>query len=264
MYNPKQQPTMKKFITLTFLLFTLSTLCHAFNFETIETNTWNDFEGTLGKGRIQLSLYRLDNGQLKGSYCYKKYESKIQLTGQITGDKIVITEFLNGKPNGRFEGKVFTDKLDRFEGTWTDNSNTKSIEFKLTLQSTCGSDFGHRYSDFYGTDDDVEKFMKHVKTSILNSDKEWIANHINYPLKTTLFKGKAITIKNKKQLIDNFDQIFHQEFKDKIKSLCVCNMFNNYQGVMLGDGQIWINNRPNSTDDTFNYIITAIFNEGQI
>ena len=38
MYNPKQQPTMKKFITLTFLLFTLSTLCHAFNFETIETN----------------------------------------------------------------------------------------------------------------------------------------------------------------------------------------------------------------------------------
>jgi hypothetical protein len=106
--------------------------------------------------------------------------------------------------------------------------------------------------------------MKHVKTSILNSDKEWIANHINYPLKTTLFKGKAITIKNKKQLIDNFDQIFHQEFKDKIKSLCVCNMFNNYQGVMLGDGQIWINNRPNSTDDTFNYIITAIFNEGQI
>lgn len=248
---------MKKNIILTFLLFTLSTLCHAFN---IETNTWTDFEGTLGKGRIQLSLYRLNNGQLKGNYCYKKYESKIQLTGQITGEKIVITEFLNGKPNGRFEGKVFTNKLDKFEGTWTDNSNTKSIEFKLTLKSTSVSDLSHRYSDFYGTDDDVEKFMKYVKTSILNGDKEWIANHINYPLKTTLFKDKAITIKNKKQLIDNFDQIFHQEFKDKIKSLCVCNMFNNYQGVMLGNGQIWINNRPNSTDNKFDYTIAAINN----
>ncbi len=248
---------MKKFIILTFLLFTLSTLCHAFDFD---TNKWTDFEGTLGKASIHLSLYRLDNGQLKGNYCYKKYESKIQLTGQITGDKIVITEFLNGKPNGRFEGKVFTDNLDRFEGTWTDSSNTKSIEFKLTLQSICGSDFDHRYSDFYGIDDDVEKFMKRVKTSILSGDKEWIANHISYPLKTTVFKDKAITIKNKKQLIDNFDQIFHQEFKDKIKSFCVCNMFNNYQGVMLGNGEIWINNRPSSTDDKFDFNITAINN----
>ena len=87
---------MNKHIILTFLFFTLSTLCHAFDFD---TNKWTDFEGTLGKANIQLSLYRFDNGQLKGNYCYKKHESKIQLTGQITGDKIVITEFLNGKPN---------------------------------------------------------------------------------------------------------------------------------------------------------------------
>ena len=248
---------MKKLIIITFLLFTVSTLCHAFDFD---TNKWTDFEGTLGKASIQLSLYRFDNGQLKGNYCYKKYESKIQLTGQITGDKIVITEFLNGKPNGRFEGKVFTDNLNRFEGTWTDSSNTNSIEFKLTHQSSCGSDYDHRYSDFYGTDDDVENFMKRIKTSILNGDKEWIANHISYPLKTTLNNTKTLTIKNKKQLIDNFYQIFHSEFKDKIKSFCVCNMFNNYQGTMLGNGQIWINNKPNSTDDKFDFNIIAINN----
>ena len=242
---------MKKHIILTFLLFTLSTLCHAFDFD---TNKWIDFEGTLGKVSIQLSLYRFDNGELKGNYCYKKHESKIQLTGQITGDKIVITEFLNDKSNGRFEGKFFTDNLNRFEGTWTDSSNTKSVEFKLTRESICGSEYDHRYSDFYGSDDDVEKFMKHVKASILNGDKEWIANHVSYPIKTTINKDKAITIKNKKQLIENFDQIFYQEFKDKIKSFCVCNMFNNSQGVMLGYGLIWINNKPNSTDDKFDCI----------
>lgn len=202
----------------------------------------------------------MESGQLKGNYCYKKFESKIQLTGQVTGDKIVITEFLNGKPNGRFEGKVFTDNLDRFEGKWTNISNTKTIEFKLTLQSVCDSDFDHRYSHFYGTDDDVEKFMKHVKTSILKGDKEWIANHISYPIKTTIFKDKVININNKKELIDNFDQIFHQEFKDKIKSFCVCNMFNNYQGIMLGNGEIWVCNRLSSTVDKFDFNITAINN----
>ena len=249
---------MKKFIILTFLLFSLSTLSHAFE---IETKKWTDFEGRLGKSNIHLSLYLFENGQIKGNYCYKKNESKIQLTGQIAGDKIVITEFLNGKPNGRFEGKVFTDNSDRFEGTWTNSSKTKSIEFKLTLKSICGSDFDHRYSDFYGTDEDVEKFMSNIKTSILNGDKEWIANHINYPLNTTLSKYKSITIKNKKQLIYNFDLIFHQEFKDKIKSFCVCNMFNNYLGVMLGSGEIWIYNTPSSTDDKFDFYITVINNK---
>jgi hypothetical protein len=67
---------MKKLFTLTFLIFNAATQCHAFDFD---TNKWTDFEGTLGKANIQLSLYRFDNGQLKGNYCYKKYESKIGL-----------------------------------------------------------------------------------------------------------------------------------------------------------------------------------------
>ena len=67
--------TMKKYIILTFLLFTLPTFCMAFEFD---SNKWIDFEGTLGNAKIQLSLYRLDNGELKGNYCYKKHESKIQ------------------------------------------------------------------------------------------------------------------------------------------------------------------------------------------
>jgi hypothetical protein len=214
----------------------------------------------LGKTRIQLSLFLSDNGELNGNYCLIEKENKVQLSGQIKENKIILTEFLDGKPEGNFEGNIFTNNLDRFEGTWTDVSNINSIEFKLTLQSICGGNLDQRYSDFYGTDIDVENFMKNVKTSILNGDKEWIANHVSYPLRTTLFKDKPITIKNRQQLIDNFDQIFHQKFKETIESFCVCNLFNNYQGAMLGNGEIWINNKPNSTEDKFDFNITAINN----
>lgn len=248
---------MRKYTTLTFILVCLSTIVNAFE---LDLNKWSDFEGTLGKSNIQLSLYRFNNGQLKGNYCYKKYDSKIELTGQVTGDKIRITEFLNGKPNGYFEGRVFTDSVDRFEGTWTDSASKKTIAFKLTLQSTCGGEFNHRYTDFYGSDADVEKFMKRVKSSIANGDKEWIGNHVSYPIKTTLNGEKPITVKNKEQLIQNFDQIFYKEFKERVKSFCVCNMFNNYQGAMLGNGQIWIYNKPNSTGKKFDYTITSISN----
>lgn len=248
---------MNRFISIILFLFSLSTLCNAFD---LDINKWTNFEGTIGKTSIQLSLFRLENDQILGNYCYKKYENKIQLSGQINSDKLVLIEFINGKPNGRFEGKIFSDNAGRIEGTWTDLSNTKTIEFKLTLQSISGNNFEHRYADLYGTDEEVENFMKQVKTSILNGDKKWIANHISYPIKTNIYKNKAITITTKNQLIENFDLIFHQAYKDTIQSLCVCNMFSNYEGVMLGNGQIWIYNKPNSSKENSNFRIIAINN----
>ena len=248
---------MKKLVLLNFLLFTVSLRVLAFDFEPYK---WTDFEGTLGKTSIQLSLYRFDKGELKGNYCYKKYDTKIYLAGQLNGDKIILTEFLNGKPNGRFEGKIFTDSQDRFEGTWTDSSGTKTIEFKLSLMAVCGNDYEHRYTDFYGSDKDVEKFMKKVKASIANGDKAWIVNHTRYPLKTTLEKNSEITIKTRKQFMECFDQVFYPELRTRIKNLCVCNLFSNYTGIMFGSGQIWINNKRNSNNDKYDFEIIAINN----
>jgi hypothetical protein len=250
---------MKKTIVLIFIFSTLTIYCHALNFD---ENWWYDFEGKIGETEIQLSIYIPVSGDvIKGNYCYKKYETKILLVGQLKGDQIELTEFLNGKPNGHFRGKLFTDKLDRFEGTWTDISGTKRMEFRMTLKSTCyASSWEHRYSDFSGTDDDVENFMKKVKISINKGDKEWIANHIIYPITTTLYGQKSVEIKNRKQLIDNFDQIFYRGFKEKLKSLCTFNMFNNYQGTMIGDGSIWIYEDPNSKNEKHAFQIIAINN----
>ena len=48
-------------------------------------------------------------------------------------------------------------------------------------------------------------------------------------------------IKNKKQFTDNFERIFYPTFVEKVKKLEYFDMFSNYQGVMMGDGEIWIN-----------------------
>ncbi|MEK7431960.1 MAG: hypothetical protein AABZ74_02415, partial [Cyanobacteriota bacterium] len=111
-----------------------------------------------------------------------------------------------------------------------------------------------------GTDNDVEIFMKKVKKSIIEDDKEWISNHISYPIKTKIDTKKTIIIKSKKELINNFNKIFNKEFKEQIKSFCSCNLFHNYQGVMLGNGQIWIENKPNSTNTKYDFQIKAINN----
>lgn len=225
-----------------------------------ETNKWNDFEGTMGSANIQLSLYRFENGQIKGNYYYKKYGTKIYLSGKIVDNKIELTEFLDGKPNGTFKGTVFSDKKDRFEGTWAKNSSSQPVEFKLTLISICGGTYEHRYSSIQSTDETVDFFMLQVKNAILKGDKNWIANHTKYPIKVKLSQIKLDIIKTKQQLIENFDQIFSPEYKEKLTPLRTYNLFNNYQGVMLGNGQIWMNNTPKSTDNNPEYQIITINN----
>lgn len=226
---------MKK-IYLLFILIILS-ISFAQALE-IEPNRWVDFTGKLGNSDIQLSIYRLSNGTLRGNYCYKKLEKKIPLVGKINGDKIELTEGVNGKINGTITGKVFTNDKDRFEGKWTNSDKTKSYNFKLTLSSIVSGSDSHRYSSL-ATDSEVENFMKYVKEAILKNDRQWVISHIKYPVNVTL-NHKRTAIKSQKQMSVNFNQIFHAEFKKKIKDACTCNMFVNYQGIMLGDGQIWV------------------------
>jgi len=206
-------------------------------------NTCCDFEGTLGEAPIQLSICKGENPDyLTGSFCYKKEEfNKIQLSGEFSGDQIELTEFLDNNPAGYFKGRLFTDDIDRFEGIWTNVPETRQLEFKLAVKSSVGYTSPYqRYSDFSASDKDVEKFMRQVKLSIAEGDKEWIANNIRYPLKTTLNGQEKITINNKQQLIDNFEQIFYPAYKEEIEKHCVCNMFYNSQGIMFGNGEIWI------------------------
>jgi len=248
---------MNKRFIITLILTITTIFCQALNFD---KKRWYDFEGNLDGVAIQLSIYIPENGNvLKGNYCYKKYETRIQLVGQLKDDQIELTEFIDNKPNGHFIGRVFTDDKDRFEGTWTDSWGTKQLKFQMTLASSCYSDsWKQRYSGFSGTDEEVENFMKKVKLSIAKGDKEWVANHIRYPLTTTINGQKKIKVTNKQQLINNFEQIFYPEYKEKLKKTCVCNMFTNDKGVMLGDGEIWIGN--NLADKKNSYQIIAINN----
>jgi len=91
--------------------------------------------------------------------------------------------------------------------------------------------------DEYGT---ISEFMQKVKNAIAENDKEWLANHISYPLNTTLNGQEKIIVENRQQLIDNFEQIFFPSYKEQIEKHSVSDLFSNWQGTMLGNGEIWV------------------------
>lgn len=224
----------------------------------IEKNKWNDFEGTVGEAPIQLSLFLLPDNEVKGNYCYKKLENRIQLKGKVFGDSVLLTEYLGTLVNGTFAGK-FSGGSDTFEGTWMDKTAAKKLPFRVKLTSITSGTASKRY-DLGGTDAAVEAFVKRMRTSIMKDNKEWVAAHVQYPIKVKTVDGKNLLVKNDTQLIKEFDRIFHQEFKESLKKVCACNMFSNYEGVMIGNGLIWIANSAETVDRKIQYVIISINN----
>jgi hypothetical protein len=144
---------------------------------------------------------------------------------------------------------------DLIEKTLIIDNNPGTADCQINFAEVRGwkivEDSGGKFSSFSemvegeeAITEDVEfndaEFMQKVKNAIAESDKEWLANHIHYPLNTTLNGQKKIIVKNRQQLIDNFEQIFFPAYKEQIEKHSVSDLFSNWQGTMLGNGEIWI------------------------
>lgn len=246
---------VNKKILFNFILFFLTLTINAFE---IKPNEWYDFEGTLGKSKINLSIYMLEDNSIVGNYCYNKFDTKISISGQIVNNEIRLATNDENSPFEEFTGFFKTENVDLYIGTWT-NAN-KTLPFSLTLQSSGRTNLYKRYNDFYGADYEVERFMKNVKTAIIKKDKIWLSKHINFPISVAISGKKRTIIKNKTQFIANFDKIFHPDYTNRVKNACTCNMFSNYQGAMIGNGIIWIQNTIKSTESNFDFEVIAINN----
>lgn len=84
--------------------------------------------------------------------------------------------------------------------------------------------------------EDVEAFAYLIKQQIMN--KEWtaLAENIAYPITIS-----SVTYETQEAFCaENWDNCLNDEFYAGIDSESCTNMFCNYQGIMLGNGEIWI------------------------
>lgn len=189
-----------------------------------------------------MSLYLGDNGQVTGNYCYAKYDKRIGLIGKANGREITLYEMHEGQQTGTFKGTILTDSTDHFKGTWS-NGKT-SMPFDVHLSGITSGTPTKRYNDTKQSDAQVEAYMKKVKTAILNNNKEWLSTQVSYPYKASTPEGKIVSLKNKQEFISKYSLVVSDGLKKRIANICTCNLFMNYRGVMLGNGEVWINERP--------------------
>ena len=218
-----------------------------------------DYKGTINNNiPIRMSIYPLEK-DIVGTYYYKKYGNEIRLKGKSGKENIVLYEYdENGKNTGIFQGTMST--VDKIEGTWISSDNKTSYQFVLYLESIInGAEYGKRYSLAVDnkSDQDIENFFSKIKSYIVNDNKVQLAEEINYPINVKI-NGELTQIKNKSDLIKNYDQIFNVDYKQLISNSPTKYLFVNYQGIMLGNGYIWINNIHSGSDSKL--MITAINN----
>lgn len=246
---------MKKIFLVAYLL--VQTSVFSFSLD-LELNQWYDFTGKMKDKSIQLSFFTLKSGKLIGSFCSLTNEPKVILSGSVKGNEIYLTASVNGKITDELTGKIFTDDQDRLELTWRKMPAAVKSVYKAVLSSVTAGSEGKRYSHVLGSDAAVEQFVINVKKAVSKGDKIWLAANLFYPLKVRISEKSTVVLKNKNQFLLQYNKIFTTGFTSAMNKTFSHNLFNNYQGVMIGDGEIWINNALNATEAKPMFQIIAI------
>ncbi len=104
----------------------------------------------------------------------------------------------------------------------------------------------------------VEAYAKEAKEAVLNEDVDWIVKNARYPF---YLVGQEIPDADalKEALLADDSPIRSEAFKEKVSEVETEDLFANYQGVMLGDGEIWFGESgEGDTEGLFIFTINGV------
>ena len=108
-------------------------------------------------------------------------------------------------------------------------------------------------------EDEIPKkqaFVVALQQAIRANDKIWLAEHTRYPLR--YYGHRKIPINNKAAFLKNYSIIIGSKLRAFVLAQDPENVFQNWQGLMVGDGSynIWVRNEGDGLDER--YLIITI------
>lgn len=84
-----------------------------------------------------------------------------------------------------------------------------------------------------------EAFFGQLQEAVKKGDKNEVANHVKYPLRVNK-EGASRFVHGEKQFVTEYDLIMTEKVREALLHQNVTNTFVNDQGVMVGDGELWL------------------------
>lgn len=89
-----------------------------------------------------------------------------------------------------------------------------------------------------GAHQQYQAFFLHLQQVIKHNDSHRLLQMINYPF-TTKIAGKTVQFCNAKQLQKQLDPLFSREIRQVYGQQKYAELFINYRGAMMGNGELW-------------------------
>lgn len=100
-------------------------------------------------------------------------------------------------------------------------------------------------------------FLQTLQSAVKNNDKKVLARLMHYPLHVS---GTHLKITSANSFSKHYSEIITPKIRDAILQQEPYAMFANYQGVMLGSGQVWFNNISSDAKNQKNKILVITIN----
>ena len=107
--------------------------------------------------------------------------------------------------------------------------------------------------DLYGAHAPYQSFFEKLKKAVAENDKKTVSSMVDYPFQARI-NGKALKIRDAAHFEADYDKILTAKVKEAVAKQTYPTLFANWQGVMIGDGEIWFS----GIDEKNTVKITAI------
>jgi hypothetical protein len=87
----------------------------------------------------------------------------------------------------------------------------------------------------------VTQFVARLKQVVAADDRAAVAAMVNYPLTVNSSGGRSMTYRNAAALSASYERVFTPEVKAAVAAATADDLFSRDQGVMIGNGEIWMN-----------------------
>jgi len=113
------------------------------------------------------------------------------------------------------------------------------VSTNLGVAQTTPTDLDKSIDLSVGSHVKVERLLTELQQSVAKHNTAAVAALVHYPIKVNPGKH-PITIKSPKAFVKDYDRIITNDISDVILKQKYEALFVNSQGVMLGDGEVWI------------------------
>jgi predicted component of type VI protein secretion system len=107
-----------------------------------------------------------------------------------------------------------------------------------TADAQTAADVDSSLDALFGAHVPYRQFFENLQKAVASNDKATVAAMVNYPFQARI-QGKALKIRDAAHFIADYDAIVTTKVKQSVAHQSYATLFANWQGVSIGDGEIW-------------------------